>query len=203
MDTRACATNLDLHRCIEFLNEIGLPTWIEIGASGFTKGVDIRRGELYVDPEAASPSGLLREAGRLAITPGEYRHLMDGDVQGGQAKMLAMVNQMGVVIDSPLYRAVIQNSDPEATAWAWAAGTHLGLRGDVIINDCDQQGEGAIVRMQVSNNTYLGINGLSHAGFCVTRKHLSPIRKLPVFPMLAYWLQPSGLSPVLALGACR
>ncbi|MNG37652.1 hypothetical protein D3C84_1250700 [compost metagenome] len=56
-----------------------------------------------------------------------------------------------------------------------------------IIQDDEYDGEGAILRMQLSANGYIGINGMSNAGFCIVRPNkYSP---LPVYPELAFWLQ--------------
>lgn len=182
-------------RCFRFLGSIGLAVHEETGASGFTPGVDIRNGELFVDLAVATPSNLLHEAGHLATTPGQYRKLMQTDVQGGQREMLDSIDREEIEIDSPLFRAIMQCCDTEATAWAWAAGTHLGIPDDLIIADEDYQDEGESVRSCLAHNSYLGINGLAHAGFCCTRPHHTEITGKPAYPTLAFWIQPDDLSP--------
>jgi len=82
----------------------------------------------------------------------------------------------------------MQASDPEATAWAWAAGKHLGIPEDVIILDADYDNGGAIERMRLGARGHFGIQGMARAGFCVVRA--TPYRNLPVYPTLAFWLQP-------------
>lgn len=149
---------------------------------------------MIVDPAVSRPSGLLHEAGHLACVPAEYRHLFSGDVAKGQQLMLDQLEASGADIDSPLYRAVIQTSDPEATAWAFAAGLAIGLKPQQIILDDEYDGEGWDVRFGLSSRRYLGINGLANAGFCCTSARLSAYTGLPAYPNLRFWLQPAGLS---------
>jgi uncharacterized protein len=94
------------------------------------------------------------------------------------------------VPDSALARACIQCSDPEATAWAWAAGVHLGLDPKEIVQDDEYGNGGSDIRLMLSMNKYMGINGLAFAGFCVTRPGpLEQMSGLPAYPKLAMWLQ--------------
>ncbi len=177
-------TPLTRDRVLGFLVEIGIPARYEPGARGFTDDIRIERGGLLVDPECRV-SSLLHEAAHLAITPRRFRHLMNDNVQVGQKEMLRQVGMMRLHPDDPLHRAVIQNSDPEATAWAFAAGLHLGLTDETIIRDDEYEGKGETVRLMLSMKAYMGINGLSHAGFCALR----PGRHLPAWPKLAFWTQ--------------
>jgi hypothetical protein len=78
--------------------------------------------------------------------------------------------------DGDLQRAVLQCSDPEATAWAWAAGQYLGLQPKAIIQDDEYGGDGSFLRLQLATGGYVGINGLSHAGFCAVRPDRSTRR---------------------------
>ena len=78
----------------------------------------------------------------------------------------------------------------EATAWAFAVGTYLGLKPADIILDDQYEGEGAAVRLMLKARQYAGIHGLAAAGFCVTRPALAEVYGLPAYPLLAKWLQP-------------
>ncbi|BBP99041.1 hypothetical protein BSFA1_41700 [Burkholderia sp. SFA1] len=111
---------------MRFLNEIGIISRYETGATGFSKGCRIDHGTLAVDPECRL-STPLHETGHLAITPRCFRSLMDGNLYAGQRKMLQLIDETSMHPDAPLYRAVIQCSDPEATAWAWSAGAALNI----------------------------------------------------------------------------
>jgi hypothetical protein len=172
---------------MQFLAGIGLDVQGRPGAQGFIDKVLIVDGGLRVDP-FATPSNLLHEAGHVAIVPERFRALMSGDLSHGMKLMWDEIDQLNLDPDGPLHRAALQCSESEATAWAWAAGKAIGLPDEVIILDPEYQGDGANMRFSLASNCYLGINGLSHAGFCSVRAN--PYRNLPVYPSLAFWLQP-------------
>lgn len=177
---------------LAFLNRIGIPCVEvdEVGAS-FLEGVAIRRGTLAVAPEASIDS-ILHEAGHLAITPTPFRTWLDGDVGRGQRRMIRAIEALDLEPDAPLMRAVLQSSDPEATAWAWAAGVHLGLPPEIIVLDTSYDGEGAMVRLQLQRLAYIGIHGLCHAGMC-QRGMLAQHRGVAPYPALSSWLQEASL----------
>jgi hypothetical protein len=175
------------HRVMHFLNGIGVPAEYEDGATGFSKGCCIAQGVLHVDP-ACRISTILHEAGHLAITPRRFRALMDGNLYAGQREMLKIVDEAAVHPDDPLYRAVIQCSDPEATAWAWAAGTELCLPGEEIVRDDEYGGDGKAIRLALQMRAYLGVHGLSHAGFCAIRERDG----VAAWPRLHFWTQEVG-----------
>ncbi|MDF8365093.1 MULTISPECIES: hypothetical protein [Achromobacter] len=183
------AKRLQLVGAIAFLRSIGLTVHERAGATGFIPGVRITEGALAVDPAVCSVSGLLHEAGHIAVVPKRYRMLLDGNVSKGQKEMLERAALEERDPDGPLYRAVVQASDPEATAWAWAAGKALGLADELIIMDEEYDGEGAFVRLQLQAQAYAGINGLSYAGFCAINERVGAFRQLPVYPALKWWLQ--------------
>lgn len=171
---------------MRFLQEIGLAVAVKSGSKGFIEHIEIVQGGLCVDPRAPA-SGLLHEAGHLAIVPTQFRHHLSGNLSNGMAQIYTELALMELEPDSHLARAMIQASDPEATAWAWAAGKSLEIPEGLIIQSAEYDGEGDDIRSSLSARRYAGINGLSHAGFCVLRK--TPYRPLPVYPSLAYWLQ--------------
>lgn len=173
-------------KAMRFLRDIGLQVEICAGATGFTQHVEVIEGGLMVDPKAEA-SCLLHEAGHLAIVPEQFRHFMSGNLMAGMQHVYETVDRMGIDPDSALHRAVTQISDPEATAWGYAAGKAIGLPDDVIIRTVDYDGDGDFIRLALAANAYVGIHGVSHAGFCAIRKN--PYRPLPVYPQLAYWLQ--------------
>nr|WP_272955712.1 hypothetical protein [Pseudomonas aeruginosa] len=174
-------------RALSFLRDIGLSVEVVPGAAGFIDHVRIKDGGLQIDPRCPA-SGLLHEAGHLAVVPKRYRHWMSGNLYASFNRMLKDPEFLAQEPDSPLYRAVIQATDPEVTAWAWAAGRFLGIPSEVIIQNDEYDGSGRNIRILLQANSYIGINGLSHGGFCVRRK--TPYRALPQYPELAFWLQP-------------
>ncbi len=177
-----------LQRITAFFSEIELGWVWHPGATGFTEHVDIIDGVLQIDPRAR-PSSVLHEAGHLAIIPGEFRRFAGRNVSKVCRWMLGVVDFSDP--DGPLQRAALQCSDPEATAWAWAAGMHLRLAPEVIIQDDEYDGEGASERLALRLRKHAGIHGLSHAGLCAVRRGpFAVTRGVPPFPELLHWLQP-------------
>jgi hypothetical protein len=175
-----------VQQTVDFLNEIGIPTSVVPGASDFLELVKVIDGRLEVDP-AVPVSNILHEAGHLAIVPSAFRHLMSGDLEEGVRRMFDEIKKLELHPDDPLSRAAMQASESEATAWAWAAGTHLEIPQELIILDSEYQNDGADIRFMLMANSHFGVHGLMHAGFCVARKN--PRRDLPVYPKLAFWVQ--------------
>jgi hypothetical protein len=118
------------------------------GAHGFCPGIDIVDGVLLIAHDARA-SAALHEAGHLATLPGEFRPYAQRNVSGVQRLVCEHVD-FAQDPDGELQRAALQCSDPEATAWAWAAGQHLGLPPKSIIQDDEYDGDGAFVRLQLA-----------------------------------------------------
>ncbi|ONN71218.1 hypothetical protein [Pseudomonas oryzihabitans] len=171
----------------EFLADIGLTVLWRPGASGFIDHIEVVAGALHLDPRC-SISALLHEAGHLALVPTFYRAMLSGDVHRAIGKVFDDPSVSELPPDHPTLRALLQASDPEATAWAWAAGRHLGVPDELIILDREYSGGGRDIRLALAARRYIGIHGLMHAGFCVVRA--TPYRPLPTYPDLAFWLQP-------------
>ncbi len=92
--------------------------------------------------------------------------------------------------DSPLSRAIIQCSDPEATAWAWAAGIHLGLPPKIIIQHDEYDGAGRDIRQGLSINCYPGFTDLPTLDFAprgVTLQQLLIRHEMWQQPKLIRW----------------
>lgn len=182
-------------KVMQFLNRIGICARFENGATGFSEGCCIVHGALHVDPDCRI-STILHEAGHLAITPGCFRSRMTGNLYAGQREMLKIVDEAGVFPDDILYRAVIQSSDPEATAWAWAAGTELGLPHEEIVRDDEYGGDGESIRLALKMRAYLGVHGLAHAGFCAIRER----NGIAAWPHLHFWTQEVGFPESIPAG---
>ncbi len=178
-----------LQRVIEFLRTIGLQVTERPSVTGFIPGVCIVDGALLVDTAMTTPSNLLHEAGHLATIPGAYRSAIQTDVSEGVGAMLDDLRSRDLHPDHPLNRAALHCSDVEATAWAYAAGIHLGLPAEKIIEDQDYDGDGASVRSMLHMGQYFGIHGLAHAGFCAVNDRVAKYTGLPAYPTIAMWLQ--------------
>lgn len=174
--------NPDLRIGLSFLREIGIECNIHPGARGFIDLLLIQDGALLVDPRCPV-SNLLHDAGHLAIFPAQYRALTQSNVDVVVQLLLSDAVNEGEP-DSPFYRAAIQSSDPEATAWAWAAGLAAGLPPRRIILNSEYGGDGASIRSCLQLGRYMGIHGLMHSGMC-----LNP-RAPGGFPQMLRWTQP-------------
>mgnify|MGYP003429519431 FL=1 len=190
MNNQAADAKLDCkyaQKVMDFLNEAGLPVSVVPGATGFVEDIALAKGSVQVDPKCL-PSVMLHEAGHLAVIPSRYRHMMSGNLYKSMRQIFEIAEMNYMDPDDSLTRALLQSSDPEVTAWAWALGKHLSIPEKLIILDSQYDNTGKEIRLQIKARCYAGINGLSHGGFCVTRAN--PYRPLPVYPELAFWLQP-------------
>lgn len=184
----------DLAAVVRFLDTIGLPWQWRSGARGFVEHVRIEDGGLLIDP-AAHASAVLHEAGHLSILPAEFRPLAQANVDAVNEIMCAQIDWSDP--DSPVCCAAVQCSDPEATAWAWAAGLHLGLSPARIIRDEEYGGDGAEVRLQLLTGRYAGIHGLVHAGLCAAaserfaraQRDMGLGVDVRAYPVMTRWLQ--------------
>ena len=166
---------------ISFLNKIGIQTERgNIPKNSFIPNVAIKNGTIRYNRKSRS-SDLLHEAGHLACVPRKYRALCQGDMGKSLRKIWDIADEAGeIIVDSPMYRALIQCSDPEATAWAWAAGKHMELPEEEIIENHQYQETGESLRFALNAKCYFGINGLRAAGM---------LEHVKSFPTLTKWLQ--------------
>jgi hypothetical protein len=186
-------TESPIDTVVRFLQEIGLEVVRCSEARGFLKHIKIDRGVLYIDAHATAPN-LLHEAGHLAVIPATHRPSVGANLEAALAKMLASLDWSDP--ESPECRVAMYCGESEATAWAWAAGVHLGLAPKDIIADEDYDNTGDQMRLALAHDAYLGINGLCHAGFC-GQGALGRRRGQPIYPKLAFWLQGG---PAVSLG---
>lgn len=187
--THADAANpKELSRVVDFLNDVGIKaTLTDQPLKGFLDGVIIKRGELEVGPNAPIDA-VLHEAGHLATTPKPFRHWMNDNLARGQKKALDAVARIGLDPESALGRHVLQFSDTEATAWAYAAGKALGLDEETIIPDHAYEGEGAQIRAMCKAGKYFGVSGLVNAGMCDAGL-AAKMRGNPAYPTMLRWVQ--------------
>lgn len=164
------------------LAKIGIEAIETQDAKGFLDDVRIDRGRILYKPDAR-PSNILHEAGHLACIPPRFRSEANDNLDVVAMAMCEYADRRIAVTGDPeefIIRAIIQCSDPEATAWAWAFGRHIGMEPKEIIEDQDYDGNGGHVRLQVSTGMYVGINGLRAAGMIASVKD---------WPNMTKWLQ--------------
>lgn len=178
-----------LQKAAAFLNEIGIKAVEVDRVKGFLPNCRITHGSIEYS-RACDVSDLLHEAGHIATVPAQFRSYLDGDVGVGQKRMLDEIKEMDLHPDEKLNRAVMQCSDPEATAWSWAVAEHLEIPSALRILDHHFANDGATQRMSLGMGLHMGVHGLSHGGFCVTRSSLEKFLGRPAYPRMLYWMQP-------------
>lgn len=151
---------------MDFLNAIGLPIEFRPRVNGFLRKIKIEGGRMYIQ-EDCPVSNILHEGGHLATCPAQYRSRITGNVESSLRGVFAETEHLHP--DAPLIRALVNMSDQEATAWAWAIGVRLRLPPSIVIRDHEYQRSGKSVRFQLAFNNFPGINGLRAADMCVMR----------------------------------
>ncbi len=157
-------------RIVQFLRDIGMTVREEpLPSDCFLPGIRIAYGCLVVDRHQLRwPGDLLHEAGHLAVVPEALRPTMSDDLEH--------------------LPAVAHAGEMEATAWAWAALTHLQLPSHVLFHDGGYRGHAAGLRMNFEMGIYLGVPGLVQAGLAWL-PNLSAPSGDPVYPHLRQWLR--------------
>ena len=155
-------------RIFNFLEEIGIEyAFVPLPATTFLPGIDIRSGKLEIDPQQLKyPGDILHEAGHIAVTAPENRHLLDGDIGASLG----------------------ENASPElgVLPWTYAAACHLGLPLDVIFHDGGyKEGSEHLIDVYTKGAT-LGQPLLAWMEMCQWGG-MQP--DLPKFPAMAKWMR--------------
>jgi hypothetical protein len=158
----------------------------------FIPGVWLDRGKIIVNPARAHVGDILHEAGHLACIPSCFRDLVEPGMLPGEKLEQAIHDYTTTHLfcdhegrEDPVFRGIMQMSDPEATAWAYAASKELGISPGVLFSEREHgpvpyEGEGPHLWQMLDAQAYFGINGLRAAGFCTVRG----------FPTMLRWLAP-------------
>lgn len=178
-------------RTSQFLAALGIDLqWTDGNIeNGFLHGCLISPGcRITIERHDATSIGdALHEAGHLAVTPSLFRHLVDNDADGVQDVMSKWLDDHPDALcsmpEDPIGRSIMQSGECEAIAWSHAAAVHLGIdpferfiyESDFLIDPCEAARN---IHGQLFANAHLGINGLSHAGFCTVKG----------FPTMKRWL---------------
>lgn len=164
-----------------FLQSIGISvTQGKVPRTSFLPNVIIKNGCLIYD-DKIEVSDLLHEAGHVAIVPAKYRAICNGDMDKSMLRVWAKAERAGETkFDSPIYWQLIQASECEAIAWAWAVGKHLGLLEAEIIPDHHYDMTGVVQRAKLAAKQHFGINGLRASGM---------IESVKKYPHLTRWTQ--------------
>lgn len=194
-------------RVLGFLADIGQPFVLVDDADraeGFLPHIRVERGVLHIHGDVF-PGDILHEAGHLCTMPEHFRRQASGnlyEVFGAMCQFIEKNNHLlAAYPECKFTRALMQCSDPEATAWQYAAAMHLGMPDEAIFPP-GSYGPGGpeSTLFQLKNRAYIGINGLQAAGWTTLRgSQHNPCKA--VYPELAFWRHPAGLPTEVAEAA--
>lgn len=173
-DSNGIHINRSLKTVLSFLDLIGIKNarLKKMPKNLFFEEVGIWHGSIICN-NFTNIGYLLHEIGHVAIVPFRFRKYCHIDMDKSLEKI---TNIPGVELDD----ALINTSDQEATAWAYAAGKHLGFDEDLIIRDEDYDGQGSEIRFALESKCFGGINGLRAGGMLDSVKN---------YPNLTKWTQ--------------
>lgn len=170
-----------LDKTVAFMNHIGIPAKKgPVPRTSFLPNICIKKGGIVYN-EKVDVADILHEVGHIAIMPSKYRGLCSGDMDRSIAKIFNLAEKDGdFEIGSPMYYGLIQASEAEATAWAYAVGKHLEIPDEEIILDDHYNKTGAEQRTMLSLKCHFGIHGLRAGGM---------IESVKTYPKLIRWTQ--------------
>jgi hypothetical protein len=149
-----------------FLASIGLQTAPAVlRAFGFLDGLMINEGVLLIDEARLTyPGDLLHEAGHLAVTPGEQRKRLRGNVGGDPGEEMA------------------------AIAWSYAAALHIGIDPAVVFHSGGYLGGSQAILDNFSQGRYFGVPLLQWLGLTADKKNAARLQVAP-YPHMLKWLR--------------
>lgn len=149
---------------LDFLAGIGIAVREgEVPPDSFLPGIRLVAGALVVDRAALRwPGDLLHEAGHIATTPAALRARLDDQLA-----------------DDP---AIPHRGEAEATAWAWAALTHLGLPPALLFHAGGYHGHSAGLALTYAMGVCPGAAGLAQAG-------MATLGGADGYPRMRRWLR--------------
>lgn len=153
-----------------FLDRIGIETCPgPVPRDAFLPGIRVDAGRLVYDAASLTwPGDLLHEAGHVAVMPAALRPLLHD----------------GLALEI----AVEHASETEATAWAFAAVTHLGLDPALLFHGGGYGGASPGLLATFAMGVYPGAAGLARAGMTYVGQAARD-EGLPVYPAMARWLR--------------
>lgn len=153
-----------------FLDSIGLPLQERrLKGPTFLPGIAIERGTLVYDRERLTwPGDLLHEAGHIAVTPPALRPRLSDNIE---PELLAT-----------------HGEEPEATAWAFAAITAIGLHPSILFHSGGYHGKSERLVFTYLSGVYPGVAGLVAAGLTLTPAEATAQGVQP-YPAMRRWLR--------------
>jgi hypothetical protein len=158
-----------LDKCIQFLNNVGIPTsFRKIESGSFLPGLLIEQGCIVIDKDALLyPGDILHEAGHIAVVPANRRTLL------GQ-------------------EAIIESKEREteemmAIAWSYAACIHLQIDPHIVFHEQGYKGDGKNIVANFQSGRFFGTPMLQWCKMTIEPKHAQPGE--PVYPQMLKWLR--------------
>ena len=161
---------MDVQTITTFLASIGIPLEARrLDSPTLLPGVTIEHGTLLYDSSLLTwPGDLLHEAGHIAVTPASQRRLLSDTIP---PELLAP-----------------HAGEPEATAWAFAAITALGLHSSVLFHSGGYQGKSEGLILTFTSGGYPGAAGLVAAGMALSPSQAAARGARP-YPSMLRWLR--------------
>jgi len=152
-------------KIVAFLREIGLAVRAaEISTETVLPGIEVNHGAILIDESKLTyPGDLLHEAGHVAVTPGEKRKQLGGDV-GKKASEEMM-----------------------AIAWSYAAAVHLGLDLRILFHAGGYKGWSEALIENFAQGHYFGVPMLQWIGLTVDARRARELSIAP-YPKMIRWL---------------
>ena len=154
-----------LNTILQFFQEISLPYRYEaLDQTTFLPGIKIESGVLLIDLDKLVYKGdLLHEAGHIAVTAGDVRHILSGDVaaDGGD----------------------VAGEEMAAIAWSWAALTYLKLPPELVFHPNGYSGGSANYIEGFQRQGGFGHPLLSYFNMCL------PCGCQGGYPLMQKWLR--------------
>lgn len=158
------------NRIAEFLTDIGIEViYRRLDGECFLPGILIESGKLLVDEAKLTyPGDLLHEAGHLAVAPASLRLTLSGEVIIPGADM--------------------DDVEVQATAWAYAALTHLGLEPKVLFHEGGYRGKSEGLIFTYTLGVYPGAYGLQSLGMTASGEEARRLNVAP-YPHMLKWMR--------------
>lgn len=160
---------LKFEKCIDFLNDIGIPILFRsIGQDSFLPGFLIENGILIIDKEMLKhPGDILHEAGHIATVPSADRS--------------------SLTEKSIIKRKNREAEEMMAIAWSYAACMHLMIDPAFVFHDDGYRGGSGYITDSCSKHEYIGMSMLQSVGMTTDGKKTSS--ELTFHPYVIKWLR--------------
>ncbi|HEY8895396.1 MAG TPA: hypothetical protein VIM79_11300 [Niastella sp.] len=158
-----------LDKCIQFLNNIGIPvSFRKIESGCFLPGLLIEQGGIVIDNEALLyPGDILHEAGHIAVVPAGRRSLL---------------NQQAIVESKER-----ETEEMMAIAWSYAACIHLQIDPHIVFHEQGYKGDGKNIVENFKAGQFFGTPMLQWCKMTIEPKNAKSDE--PVYPHMLKWLR--------------